>query len=74
MLIECCMNNVHNGTDEVINSLLSLPHVEIVEYGCLTQCGVCNQEHFLFINDTYVAGETPAQLLEKINKICFTLT
>ncbi|KQL55750.1 MULTISPECIES: DUF1450 domain-containing protein [Shouchella] len=74
MLIECCMNNIHNGTGEVLKAFHSLPHVEIVEYGCLTQCGICRQENFLFINGTFVAGETPDQLLEKINKMCFTLT
>ncbi|UTR05503.1 DUF1450 domain-containing protein [Alkalihalobacillus sp. LMS6] len=64
--IECCMTNLDDGTAEAIEQLQSVPYTEIIDYGCLSHCGSCRHEHFLLVNDTYIAGTTVDELVKHV--------
>ncbi|MFS0787648.1 DUF1450 domain-containing protein [Shouchella sp. 1P09AA] len=64
--IECCMTNLDEGTIEAIKQLQSVPNTEIIDYGCLSYCGTCRHEHFLLVNDTYIAGTTVDELVKHV--------
>lgn len=69
-IIEFCVNNTHHGTDKVMTRLEGNPEYDVLEYGCLGNCGGCLRFLFALVNGEIVAGETTEELYEKIiNKI-----
>jgi len=65
-IIEFCMNNMHHGTNEVMDKLESDPEFDVIEYGCLGNCGQCFAEPYAMVNGEIVAAETTDELYEKI--------
>lgn len=69
-IIEFCVNNMHHGTDTVMKRLEGNPEYDVLEYGCLGNCGECYMFPFAFVNGEIIAGETADELYDKImNKI-----
>ncbi|MBG9734670.1 YuzB family protein [Paenibacillus alvei] len=69
-IIEFCVNNMHHGTDKVMKRLEGNPEYDVLEYGCLGNCGECYMFPFALVNGEIVAGETADELYDKImNKI-----
>lgn len=69
-IIEFCVNNMHHGTDNVMKRLEGNPEYDVLEYGCLGNCGECYMFPFALVNGEIVAGETADELYDKImNKI-----
>ncbi|RJG21898.1 YuzB family protein [Paenibacillus thiaminolyticus] len=72
-IIELCVNNVHQGTDQLMKRLSALPDVDVIEYGCLGNCGECFLFPFAYVNGEIVAVETAEQLydliMEKVKEI-----
>ncbi|WP_422658255.1 YuzB family protein [Paenibacillus sp. EC2-1] len=70
-IIEFCAGNAHFGTDKALKPLEEA--YEIVEYGCLTNCGQCYLAPFALVNDEIVEAATAAELyiaiLQKIKEI-----
>ena len=56
-LVEFCISNMAKGGDYVYDKLESDPEVDVLEYGCLNNCGLCSSE-----------GDTPEDLLNNIYK------
>ncbi|MFD0671610.1 YuzB family protein [Cohnella sp. GCM10027633] len=65
-IVEFCVSNMHHGTDEVLKKLEQLPHVEVIEYGCLGNCGECYLSPYALVNGESVVAETADQLYELI--------
>ncbi|WP_195575769.1 YuzB family protein [Paenibacillus sp. 1001270B_150601_E10] len=72
-IIEFCVNNMHHGTDVLMKELEQNPDYDVIEYGCLGNCGECYMFPFAYVNGDIVAGETVDQLreliIEKIEEI-----
>lgn len=65
-IVEFCVSNMHHGTDRVLAKLEKLPHVEVIEYGCLGNCGECFLSPFALVNGESVVAETADQLYDLI--------
>ncbi len=44
------------------------PEYDVIEYGCLGNCGECFTLPYAYVNGDIVAGETPEQLLQAIQE------
>jgi uncharacterized protein YuzB (UPF0349 family) len=71
-IVEFCVSNMHHGTDKVMERLENDPRVEVVEYGCLGNCGECFLSPYALVNGESVVAEKAEQLydliLEEIQK------
>ncbi|MDO7907063.1 YuzB family protein [Paenibacillus sp. JX-17] len=65
-IIEFCTNNMHFGTDEVMERLEENPDYDVIEYGCLSNCGQCYMEPFAMVNGEIIAAESAEALYEAI--------
>ncbi|MEK5477727.1 YuzB family protein [Paenibacillus sp. FSL R5-0407] len=68
-IIEFCANNAGFGTDTILNRLKEQHGCEVIEYGCLTGCGMCYMSPYALVNGETVAAETAEQLYETILKL-----
>jgi uncharacterized protein YuzB (UPF0349 family) len=66
MTVEFCVNNAAQGTDEVIDKLKEHPQYEVIEYGCLTGCGICYRIPYALVNGEMVEAETADTLYQII--------
>ncbi|CAM3425192.1 YuzB family protein [Marinicrinis lubricantis] len=67
-IIEFCTNNMHHGTDEVMDKLEENPDYDVIEYGCLNNCGQCVMEPFALVNGKIIDAKTIDELYTKILK------
>ncbi len=65
-IIEFCSGNAHFGTDKVLKPFDEHPDMDVVEYGCLTNCGQCYLAPFAFVNDEIVEAATAEELYSAI--------
>lgn len=65
-IVEFCVSNMHHGTDEVLKKLERLPDVEVVEYGCLGNCGECYLSPYALVNGESIVAETADSLYDLI--------
>ncbi|WP_435922311.1 YuzB family protein [Paenibacillus sp. DYY-L-2] len=65
-IIEFCANNAGFGTDTVLNRLKEQHDCEVIEYGCLTGCGLCYMSPYALVNGETVEAETAEGLYERI--------
>jgi uncharacterized protein YuzB (UPF0349 family) len=65
-IVEFCISNLAKGADVVFNKLDNDPEVDVLEYGCLQNCGPCARGLYALVNGDMVKGETPEELLENI--------
>ncbi|MFC0469614.1 YuzB family protein [Halalkalibacter kiskunsagensis] len=65
-IIEFCLSNLASGTQKAMEELEKDPNLDIIEYGCLSNCGNCAVELFALVNGEYVSGETNDELVENI--------
>ncbi|WP_199620520.1 YuzB family protein [Paenibacillus alkalitolerans] len=65
-IIEFCTNNMHHGTDRVMKRLEEDPEFDVIEYGCLGNCGQCYMEPYALVNGEIVASETADELYDAI--------
>lgn len=65
-IVEFCVSNMHHGTEEVLRKLEQLPQVEVIEYGCLGNCGECFLSPYALVNGESVVAETADQLYDLI--------
>ncbi|GGD75236.1 YuzB family protein [Paenibacillus nasutitermitis] len=67
-IIEFCASNMHHGTDQVMKRLEGNPELEIIEYGCLGNCGECYLFPFAMVNGEIVAAAEAEELYDEIMK------
>lgn len=65
-IVEFCVSNMHHGTDQVLKKLEKLPHIEVIEYGCLGNCGECYLSPYALVNGESVVAETAEQLYDLV--------
>lgn len=65
-IIEFCVSNLASGTDMVKVALEQYPHLDVVEYGCLGNCGECFSNPYALVNGEIISASTPEELLHKI--------
>ncbi|BBI35110.1 YuzB family protein [Cohnella abietis] len=65
-IVEFCASNMHHGTDLVLEKLEKLPHIEVIEYGCLGNCGECYLSPYALVNGESVVAEAADQLYDLI--------
>lgn len=67
-LVEFCSSNMLKGTEEVYRTLDDDPEIDVLDYGCLNNCGLCSKAFFVLVDGEIVSAMTPDKLLEKIYK------
>ncbi|PBB06296.1 YuzB family protein [Salimicrobium humidisoli] len=65
-LIEFCVTNLADGTQEVKEKLEKDPDLDVQEWGCLNHCGMCAIKHYALVEGQRVFANSPDELLEKI--------
>lgn len=65
-IIEFCASNMHHGTDKVMKALEQNPDFDVMEYGCLGNCGQCYMEPYALVNGEIIAAESAEALHERI--------
>jgi uncharacterized protein YuzB (UPF0349 family) len=65
-IIEFCTNNMHHGTEKLMKKLEQNPDYDVIEYGCLGNCGECYLAPYALVNGEVIAEATVEQLEEKI--------
>ncbi|SUM86568.1 putative DUF1450-containing protein [Staphylococcus saprophyticus] len=64
-IVEFCISNLAKGGDYVYNQLENDPGIDVLEYGCLQNCGICSSGLYALVNGDIVEGESPDDLLQK---------
>ncbi|MBD2868102.1 YuzB family protein [Paenibacillus arenilitoris] len=67
-MIEFCASNMHHGTDKIMKLLQEDDRYEVIEYGCLGNCGECYLNPFALVDGTIVSAETADELYDNILK------
>jgi len=65
-IIEFCTNNMHHGTMRIVKLLELNPDYDVVEYGCLGNCGECFIMPYAMVNGEIISAATVDELYEKI--------
>ncbi|WP_151737208.1 YuzB family protein ['Paenibacillus yunnanensis' Narsing Rao et al. 2020] len=65
-IIEFCASNLGSGTLQLKEKLEQNPEYDVVEYGCLNNCGECYLRPFAMVDGEIIAAETPEELEEAI--------
>lgn len=65
-IVEICASNRHHGLDDILEKLQQDPRIEVIEYGCLGNCGECWLSPYALVNGESVVAENPQQLLKNI--------
>lgn len=65
-IIEFCVSNLASGAQKALEILEKDPNLDIIEYGCLRYCGICEQTLYALVNGEIVRGETPEELVDNI--------
>lgn len=65
-IVEFCTNNMHHGTDLIMDELEKRSDLDVIEYGCLGNCGQCYAEPYALVNGSIVSADTVSKLHEEI--------
>jgi uncharacterized protein YuzB (UPF0349 family) len=67
-IIEFCASNMHHGTDKLMKKLEENLDYDVIEYGCLGNCGQCYMYPFALLNGEIISGDSAELLEEEIAK------
>lgn len=65
-IVEICVSNAHHGTEEIMGRLQQDSRIEVVEYGCLGNCGECFLAPFAMVNGETITVEATDELYDAI--------
>lgn len=65
-IIEFCMTNAANGSYQAMEVLEQDPNLDVIEYGCLSYCGICADSLYALVNGDVVTGESAEELVDNI--------
>jgi uncharacterized protein YuzB (UPF0349 family) len=65
-VIEFCISNLANGAQKAKEVLEKDSNLDVIEYGCLSNCGRCYHSFYALVNGKAVMGETPEELVDHI--------
>ncbi|MBA4542081.1 MULTISPECIES: DUF1450 domain-containing protein [Thermoactinomyces] len=67
-LVEFCLNNLTDDVLEIKKKLEADPEIDVLEYGCLGNCGICASGPYALVNGELITGDTAEELLKNIYK------
>ncbi len=67
-IIEFCNTNRQHGTSALFVTLEANPAYDVLEYGCLGNCGECYANPYALVNGTIVSGNAVDDLQQNIQK------
>lgn len=65
-IVEFCISNLAKGGHDIYDHLENDPNIDVLDYGCLQNCGLCSDTMYALVNGDVVEGDTPEELLKKI--------
>ena len=65
-IIEFCITNLASGSQAAKEKLEEDPNLDVIEYGCLSNCELCYDHLYALVNGEMVTGETPDELVENV--------
>ncbi|MGG0656706.1 YuzB family protein [Rummeliibacillus pycnus] len=65
-LVEFCVSNLANGSQETFEVLEKDPNIDVLEYGCLSYCTRCSDTLYALVNGEMVEADTSDELTKKI--------
>lgn len=65
-MVEFCEGNLESHSDSVRLKLEGDGNTDIMEYGCLGNCGECYARPFAYVNGKRIAAPTADELYEEI--------
>ncbi|KUP22813.1 MULTISPECIES: YuzB family protein [Paenibacillus] len=65
-IIEFCASNIGHGTGPLMNKLEQNPEYDVVEYGCLNNCGECYLRPFAMVDGEIIEADSPEELEQAI--------
>ncbi|MFQ3544757.1 YuzB family protein [Halobacillus rhizosphaerae] len=65
-MVEFCINNLVSGSQAAKEVLEKDPDLDVIEYGCLSNCGLCSYGLFALVEGERVMAETPEKLVDNI--------
>lgn len=65
-IVEFCMSNMANGSQESFEKLESDSNLDVLEYGCLSYCTQCAESLYALVNGEIVEADTPEELTQKV--------
>lgn len=68
-IIEFCAANMACGTESVMKRFELDPDCDVIEYGCLGNCGQCFYGPYALVNGEMVEAVDPEELYDKIKRI-----
>jgi len=66
IMIEYCTSNTHHDTDLILKKFESDDAYDVIEYGCLGNCGECYLRPFVMVDGEIVATDAVDELSEAI--------
>ncbi len=67
-IIEFCNTNRQHGTTSLVESLEANPAYDVIEYGCLGNCGECYANPYALVNGLIVSGTDKDNLQQNIEQ------
>ncbi|MFT9848990.1 YuzB family protein [Aneurinibacillus sp. REN35] len=67
-MVEFCVSNFSLGSETVKKILEEENEVDVLEYGCLGNCGQCFVQPYALVDGQLVSGNTPQELLAAIKE------
>lgn len=67
-MVEFCISNLANGSQEAFDILEQDPDLDVLEYGCLSYCSLCSETLFAIVNGDVVEGNSSEDLVANIYK------
>ncbi|WP_238653567.1 YuzB family protein [Paenibacillus piscarius] len=65
-IIEFCASNIGHGTEPLKLKLEQNPEYDVVEYGCLNNCGQCYLQPFAMVDGEIIEADSPEELEKAI--------
>lgn len=65
-IIEFCASNIGHGTEPLKQKLEQNLEYDVVEYGCLNNCGQCYLQPFAMVDGEIIEADSPEELEQAI--------
>lgn len=65
-IVEFCISNIANGSQQSFEKLERDPNLDVLEYGCLSYCTKCAESLYALVNGEIVEADSPEELTQKV--------
>lgn len=67
-IIEFCTKNLHHDNGDLFKKLEENPEYDVIEYGCLGNCGECYMMPFAYLNGELISEASSEELETSIER------